>query len=71
MQTKILIACDNVTVIKDIEDGTGGNHASVVREMIARRNEFQSCLLVHMNLVEGSMKLIVSLTKFSLSLSLG
>lgn len=43
MVTHILICSDSNSVIKDIEANTGGVHAAVIKELIARKNVFEEC----------------------------
>lgn len=43
MVTHILICSDHNPVIKDIEFNMGRVHAAVIKELIARKNDFEEC----------------------------
>lgn len=40
---RILIASDSATVIKDIAEGARGQNVTVIRELIARKDNFHAC----------------------------
>lgn len=69
MERKFLISSDSSVVIKDLEDGTGGNHVAILKEVLARKSDFESCMLRYewrRRNYEAD-----SLAKFSLSLNFG
>ncbi|XBI77972.1 hypothetical protein VPH35_087747 [Triticum aestivum] len=43
----LLVSSDCQGIVNDINQGTGGPHAAIIHEIIARRSSFQSCSFIH------------------------
>lgn len=46
-------------MVKDIEKGAGGNNGAKVREINARKSEFDSCSFLVLKVERATLKLII------------
>lgn len=66
--TRIVIACDSKSIVKEINEGSSGIFASIIKEINARRNISSRCVIFE---GRASNHEAHNLAKYSLSLNLG